>query len=106
MHPPDFVTALSDPAAAARLLDAAAERTGDARFRQAAGMLRGRPGGRPLKADDGALTRMAALLEEGAAGTPGQAARLLARTMQGEKSSGAVAARLVRKFRAAHRLKK
>jgi hypothetical protein len=95
-----FVALLSDAATTARMLDIAAERTGDARFRGAAGCLRSRhAGGRPRRADDGAVAQVAALLNAGAADTPARASRFVARTLLGEKSTVAASERIARKFR-------
>ncbi len=99
MLPTDILTILSDATTTARILDAIADRNGDARFRRAAGLLRGRPGGRPPRADDHLLARMAGLLADGSAGSPEQAARFLARTLPGEQSTSAASGRLARKFR-------
>jgi hypothetical protein len=95
----DIVTTLRNPAVAATILRAIAEQTGDARYARAAGMLSGGHGGRPTRDDSDALLRMAALIANGTADTPEQAGRYLARTMDGEHSTAAAAARLARKFR-------
>jgi hypothetical protein len=94
-----FVAALSDVGSAARLLDAVAQRTGDSRFRCAAGMLRGGRHGRPARVDDAALGQMTALLRDGGATSTEQAARFIARTLAGERSTAAAAERLARKYR-------
>jgi hypothetical protein len=97
-----FVAMLSDPVATARILDAVAERTGNPVFRSAAGQLRSQnTGGRPTKDDRLALDRMASLLADGSARTVEQAARFVARTMQGEKSTEAAVWRLAHKYRSA-----
>ncbi|HBK06395.1 MAG TPA: hypothetical protein DDZ81_11100 [Acetobacteraceae bacterium] len=96
------LSALSDPATAARFLSAIAEQTGAAVFRSAAGMLRrGNVGGRPRHDDAAAITRMATMLTDGTANSPEQAARFVARTLIGEVSTDAAAARLARKYRSA-----
>ena len=97
---PDTLAALADPAIAARALEAVAATTGDTRFTHAAGILRGRPGGRLPRDDANSLERMKALIASGAADSPAEAARLVARTLQGVTASNNAAFRLAKKYRA------
>lgn len=101
--PTDILTILSDPETTADILQAIAIRGGDARFARAAGLLRARPGHRPMKDDSASIEAMGALIARGAATSPEQAARYLSRTLPGEVSSIAAASRLARKYRAAHK---
>ena len=93
-----IIAALCDPAQASRLLLAAAQINSDVRYRHAAGILRGRPAGRRARDDSTAVRQVAALLESGTAGSPEQAARFVARTLDGECSTDAASVRIARKF--------
>jgi hypothetical protein len=100
MFSTEIIDTLADPATAASVLTTLADQTGDRRYARAAGVLRGRTGGRPVKQDYAALERVAALLADGTAASIPQAARFVARAFWGEESSIAAAGRLERKFRA------
>src|ERR1700722_14202116 len=79
-------------------LEAMAKITGDSRYSRAAGALRGKPGGRPPCDDNAALQQMADLIRCGMANGIEQAARFVSRTVPGQHSTAATAARLAMKF--------
>jgi hypothetical protein len=99
-QPPAALLAL--PAAleqAAVALDLLAQASGDERFARAAGVVRGRHGGRPRINDSAALAQMAALLRDRAAQSVDAAAAYVARSMPGQHSPESTAQRLARKYR-------
>ena len=80
---------------AAWLIELSAE---DPRCAHAAGILRGRPGGRRTINDDAALSRIGWLLERGKAKSVSHAAKCVAVAMGGHHSVSSTAARLARKY--------
>jgi hypothetical protein len=86
----------------AATLDEMAKSTGDARYARAAGALRGKPGGRPPCDDSAALRQMRDLIACGTASGIEQAARFVSRTVPGQHSTAATAARLAMKYRRLH----
>lgn len=96
-------TVQSDPADIRRrvveLLAEAAERTGDARYRIAGGVVCGGRAGRRACDDSQSLAVMQVMLENGQADTVEKAARFAARGLPGEHSECSAVKRLASKYR-------
>jgi hypothetical protein len=97
-----FLASLSDPAVAAAVLADLAIQTNNPAYRVAAGLLKGKAGGRPALPDDALLTRMSALISSGTARSAAQAARFVANTIEG-RAPASTADRLAKKYLEAKR---
>jgi hypothetical protein len=96
----EALAVLSNPRQAAAILGAIGTQIGDERFARAAGHLNGKErSGRPAIDDSDALRQMQDLVASDETLAVDAAARFVARTLSGNHSTEASAARLARKYR-------